>query len=109
MQSTVYLLMGLLMGVAAFVYAGRWSAIQTNAGQGLEMVVITAVVVGGTNVLGGSGTVLGTVLGVLLLGVIAGALTPLHMEPTWERAFQGGLILLAVIVDTSRRRGRRSA
>lgn len=101
-QATVYVLMGLLMGLAAFVYAGRWSAIQTNAGQGLEMVVITAVVVGGTNVFGGSGTLLGTVLGVLLLGVIAAALTPLHLEPTWERAFQGGLILLAVVVDTWR-------
>ncbi|MCE5237427.1 ATP-binding cassette domain-containing protein [bacterium] len=105
-QVMVYVVMGLLMGLAAFVYAGRWSAIQTNAGQGLEMVVITAVVVGGTNVFGGSGTMLGTVLGVLLLGVIAGALTPLRLEPTWEKAFQGGLILLAVVADTLRRRGR---
>jgi len=70
------------------------------------MVIITAVVVGGTNVFGGSGTILGTVLGVLLLGVIAGSLTPLHLEPTWEKAFQGALILLAVIVDTLRRRRR---
>ncbi|NPV47304.1 MAG: ATP-binding cassette domain-containing protein [Armatimonadetes bacterium] len=113
-RATVYVLMGLLMGLSAFVYAGRWSAIQTNAGQGLEMVVITAVVVGGTNVFGGSGTILGTVLGVLLIACIGGALTPLHIEPVWEKAFQGALILVAVIVNTRQawartRSGRRGS
>ncbi len=107
-RSMVYVLMGVLMGIAAFVYAGRWSAIQTNAGQGLEMIVITAVVVGGTNVFGGRGTLGGTLLGVLLLGTIGAALTPLCIEPTWERACQGSLILLAIVVDTLRRRGRGS-
>ena len=102
----VYLLMGLLTGLAAFAYIARYSAIQTNAGLGFEMVVITAVVVGGTNIFGGSGTVLGTAIGVLLLGVIAGSLTHLHIEPTWERAFQGGLILMAVVIDTLQ--GRRA-
>jgi rhamnose transport system ATP-binding protein len=100
----VYILMGLFAGLAAFVFASRWSAIQTNAGNGFEMVVITAVVVGGTNVFGGSGTILGSALGVLLLGVITAALTPLHIEPSWERAFQGGLILFAVVVDALRTR-----
>jgi rhamnose transport system ATP-binding protein len=106
----VYLMMGLLTGLAAFVFAARWSAVQTNAGNGMEMVVITAVVVGGTSVLGGSGTIGGTVLGVLLLGVIAGSLTHLHIAPTWERAFQGVLILGAVVVDALRsRRGGEAA
>ena len=49
-QVLAYVLMGALVGLAAFVYAGRWATIQTNAGQGFEMVVITAVVVGGTNI-----------------------------------------------------------
>lgn len=106
-QAAVYLLMGLLTGLAAFTYITRYSAVQTNAGQGLEMVVITAVVVGGTNVFGGSGTVLGTLIGALLLGVISGSLTHLHIEPSWEKAFQGVLILAAVVADTlhARRRG----
>jgi rhamnose transport system ATP-binding protein len=103
-QGWVYILMGLFAGLAAFVFASRWSAIQTNAGNGFEMVAITAVVVGGTNVFGGSGTILGSVLGVLLLGVITASLTPLHIEPSWERAFQGALILFAVVVDALRTR-----
>ena len=68
------------------------------------MVVITAVVVGGTNIFGGQGTILGTVIGVLLLGVIGSSLIPLHIEPTWEKAFQGTLILAAVVIDTLRSR-----
>ncbi len=108
-RTRVYLIMGLLTGVAAFVYTAHYSAIQTNAGIGFEMVVITAVVVGGTNIFGGMGTVLGTVIGVLLLGVITGSLTHLHIEPTWERASQGILILAAVVIDTLHsRKGRET-
>ncbi len=104
-QRLVYLAVGALVGLAAFVYAGRWSTVQTNAGVGFEMVVITAVVVGGADIFGGSGTIVGTVLGVLLLGVISSSLTYLHVDPAWEKAFQGALILVAVVVDTLRRRG----
>jgi len=106
-RGRVYLVMGLLAGLAAFVYITRLSAVQTNAGGGLEMVVITAVVVGGANIFGGSGTIVGTVIGVLLLGAIAGSLTHLRIDPSWERACQGVLILGAVVVDavqTARRR-----
>jgi ABC-type sugar transport system ATPase subunit/ribose/xylose/arabinose/galactoside ABC-type transport system permease subunit len=103
-QASVYLLMGLLVGLAAFAYAGRWSQIQTNTGGGFEMVVITAVVVGGTNIFGGSGTVPGTVIGVLLLGLITASLVPMHIASDWEKAFQGTLILVAVVIDTVRSR-----
>jgi len=105
-ERLVYMAVGALVGVAAFVFSGRWSAIQTNAGGGMEMVVITAVVVGGADVFGGSGTIVGTVLGVLLLGVISSSLTYLHIDPAWEKTFQGALILTAVVVDALRRRGR---
>jgi rhamnose transport system permease protein len=66
------------------------------------MQVIAAVIVGGTAVTGGRGTVLGTLLGVILLGMIGPALTFLGISAYWERAIQGGIILTAVAIDALR-------
>jgi rhamnose transport system permease protein len=72
------------------------------------MKVIAAVVVGGTAVTGGRGTVAGTLLGVVLLGAIGPALTFLGVSAQWERALQGAIILGAVAIDAARLpRGRR--
>jgi ribose/xylose/arabinose/galactoside ABC-type transport system permease subunit len=98
-QFLVYMLAGLLMGVSAMAYATRFSSIQTNSGIGLEMLVITAVVVGGTNIIGGRGTVLGTVLGVVLLAIVDNGLNLLRAPDCWEQAFQGTLVLIAVATD----------
>jgi len=84
----------------------RFTTIEPAAGQGFEFAVITAVVLGGTNVFGGSGTVLGTFLGALLVGVIATALTFLRISAYWVDAVQGSFILLAVGLDALRRQGR---
>jgi ribose/xylose/arabinose/galactoside ABC-type transport system permease subunit len=100
----VFLLMGALNGLAAALYAARFSAVQSNAGLGFEMLVITAVVVGGTNIFGGRGTVLGTVLGVVLVTVLSNALTLLHLSAYWDRAAQGALVLAAVAGDALRQR-----
>ncbi|MDH7570535.1 MAG: ABC transporter permease [Armatimonadota bacterium] len=94
-----FLLCGAMTGLAAFLYAARFTTIQSNAGQGFELVVITAVVVGGTNIFGGSGSVLGSLLGVLLLGVVGSAPTFVGLSEYWEQAVQGLLILLAVVTD----------
>jgi rhamnose transport system ATP-binding protein len=98
-QFLVYALAGLLMGISAMTYAPRFSSIQTNSGIGLEMVVITAVVVGGTNIVGGRGTVLGTILGVVLLAIVDNGLNLLRAPDYWELAFQGTLVLIAVTMD----------
>ena len=90
---------GALTGCAAMLNSVRFDQIPSNAGIGLEMKVIAAVVVGGTTVTGGKGTITGTVLGVILLGVIGPALTFLGVSPYWERAIQGGIILAAVAID----------
>ena len=104
----VYTLCGAMVGLSALTYAPRFTTIQTNTGIGFEMVVVTAAVVGGTNIFGGRGTVLGTVLGVVLLQVIGNGLDLLATSETayWEKALQGTLVLLAVMTDfiTTRRR-----
>jgi len=105
----VFTVQGALVGLATLTYATRFSAIQSNAGQGFELWVITAVVIGGTRILGGSGTVLGTLLGVLLLATISTSLTFLRVPAVWEPATQGTLILLAVLADRVRTRRERTA
>lgn len=100
----VFALTGALTGFAAAFNAVRFNQIPSNAGIGLEMKVIAAVVVGGAAITGGRGSVLGTVLGVVLLGAIGPALTFLGVSPYWERAAQGAIILAAVVMDALRTR-----
>ena len=102
--------LGFLVGIASILYAAMNPPIQPKAAPTLELVAITAVMVGGTNIFGGSGSVLGTILGVLLLGVIANALTLCKVDDYWAQALQGALILAAVTTDIlrvrlARRRG----
>jgi len=99
---SVFGLMGALTGFAAALNAVRFNQIPSNSGLGLEMKVIAAVVVGGAAITGGKGTILGTVLGVILLGAIGPALTFLGISAYWERAVQGGIILAAVVIDAVR-------
>jgi len=91
-----FVLAGACTGLAALLNAVRFNQVPANAGLGLEMQVIAAVVVGGTAITGGRGTLMGTVLGVMLLGGIGPALTFLSASPYWERALQGAIVLVAV-------------
>ena len=93
---TVFVVVGALTGVAAVLNAVRFNQIPANTGLGLEMKVVAAVLVGGTAISGGRGTMLGTVLGAVLLGAIGPALTFLGVSAYWERAIQGAIILAAV-------------
>jgi rhamnose transport system permease protein len=95
----VFVAMGVLAGLAAVLTAVQFMDVQTNAGVGLELKVIAAVVVGGTAINGGRGSLLGTLLGVALLGVIGPALAFLGSHAYWDRALQGLIILAAVAVD----------
>jgi rhamnose transport system permease protein len=104
----VFLFMGALTGFAAALNAVRFNQIPINAGIGLEMKVIAAVVVGGAAITGGKGSIAGSVLGVVLLGAIGPALTFLGISVYWERAVQGGIILVAVVMDALRTRARKS-
>ena len=106
---TVFAVAGLLTAMAATLNAVRFSQIPSNSGLGLEMKVIAAVVVGGAAVSGGAGRVVGTLLGVALLGLTGPALTFLGVTPYWERSLQGGIILAAVTLEAWRRYRPRSA
>ena len=98
-----------MTGAAAVLNAVRFNQIPSNAGIGLEMKVIAAVVVGGASVAGGTGNVIGTVLGVVLLAAIGPGLTFLGVSAYWERAIQGAIILAAVAIDALRPRSGRVA
>jgi rhamnose transport system permease protein len=95
----VFVLLGALTGAAALLNAICFPYVQTNAGVGLELKVIAAVVVGGAAISGGRGTVAGTLLGVALLGSVGTALTFLGVDAHWEKALQGLIILIAVASD----------
>ena len=100
----VFVVMGALAGLAALLNAVRFGDIDPNAGMGLELQVIAAVVVGGVAVSGGRGTLMGSLIGVALLGsigpalVFLGASLPARLswlgKPQWEKAIQGLIIFL---------------
>jgi rhamnose transport system permease protein len=95
----VFVAMGALTGLAALLSAIQFIDVQTNSGVGFELRVIAAVVVGGTSIAGGRGSLVGSLLGVLLLATAGPALTFLGSEAYWDRALQGVIILVAVAAD----------
>jgi rhamnose transport system permease protein len=101
-----FLTMGALAGLASLLNAVRFADVDPNAGAGLELQVIAAVVVGGVSVTGGRGTLLGSLIGVALLGSIGPALVFLGTKPQWEKAIQGLIILLAVASDAFYKEGK---
>jgi rhamnose transport system permease protein len=105
----VFTVTGALTGFAALLNSVRFNQIPSNAGIGMELQVIAAVIVGGVAVTGGRGAVVGALLGVILLGMIGPALTFLGISAYWERALQGAIILAAVAIDALRGRAERYA
>ena len=97
----VFVLTGGLVGLAALLNAVRFSAVPSNAGIGLELKAVAAVVVGGTAITGGRGTLVGTLIGAALLGTIGTALTFVGINPFWEKALQGAIILAALVSDVA--------
>lgn len=100
----VFVLMGALAGLAAVLNMVQSPQVQPNCGDGLELKTIAAAVVGGVAISGGRGTLLGVLLGMLLLANVNPALTHFHQPPYWEKAIQGLVILLAVVADGIRSR-----
>lgn len=103
----VYVISGCLSALAGMILVGRSGFIQPQAGLGYELNAIAAVVIGGTSIFGGSGSVLGTFLGSVLMGLILAGLTMLAVNPYWIGLITGVLIILAIAMDTLRGLRRR--
>jgi ribose/xylose/arabinose/galactoside ABC-type transport system permease subunit len=102
----VFAIHGLFVGIAALLFATQLSIIQSTVPPNLELSIITASVVGGVSILGGTGTVVGSTLAAVLIAAIGSSLIFIGISPYWLRAVQGTLILLTVLADLMRRRRR---
>ena len=100
----VYTLGGGLAGVAGLLVTARLDAADPNVGVGYELDSIAAVVIGGTSLSGGRGSILGTVLGCLIIGVLNNGLVLNEVSPFWQQVVKGVVILLAVAIDRASRR-----
>ncbi|WP_010273400.1 ABC transporter permease [Paenibacillus senegalensis] len=96
---TVYILNGLLAGLAGILLASRISSGQPNSGMGYELDAIAAVVIGGTSLFGGVGTLTGTIVGVLIIGIINNGLNLLDVSSYYQQIIKGVIIAGAVILD----------
>ncbi|PYV22178.1 MAG: ribose ABC transporter permease, partial [Acidobacteria bacterium] len=102
----IYTFGGALAGLAGMVEASRLVTGQPTAGQGYELSVIAAVVIGGASLSGGEGTVAGTIAGAFLMGLISNGSNLLGVSPFWQQVLIGTVIVLAVAVDELRKRRR---
>ena len=95
----VYTIAGGLAAVGGILVTSRLDSAQPNAGLSYELDAIAAVVIGGTSLSGGKGSILGTVIGAILIGVLNNGLVLLDVSPFWQQVVKGSVILIAVIID----------
>jgi ribose transport system permease protein len=100
-----YILTGVLAALAGVIFTSRMGSSSCQAGTGWELRVITAVILGGASLRGGSGTVFGAFLGVLLMGLISNMLTLLGVDVYWQQFVVGVVLISAVVIDTVGRSG----
>ncbi|HEX6010323.1 MAG TPA: ABC transporter permease, partial [Geminicoccaceae bacterium] len=100
----VYLISAGCAGVAGMIYTARFSAGAAQGGEPLLLDSIAAVVIGGASLFGGSGTVVGTVIGALIIAVIQYGLVFINVEPFWQFVAVGVVIIVSVLIDQTRER-----
>ncbi|MEQ6391018.1 ribose ABC transporter permease [Bacillaceae bacterium S4-13-58] len=96
----VYALAGFFASISALIYTSRLMSAQPNAGVGIELDAIAAVIIGGTRLSGGKGAVTGTLIGALIMGVLDNILNLMNVSPFYQDIAKGVVILLAVLVDS---------
>ena len=104
---SVYVIMGFFAGLGAFVLAARLNSAEAVAGTGYELTVIASVVIGGTSLFGGAGTIFGTVIGSILIGVLLNGLVLMNVSSYIQQIIIGVIIVLAVAFDTFAKSRRR--
>ena len=95
----VYAIAGALAALGGIIVASRLDSAQPNAGLSYELDAIAAVVIGGTSLSGGKGTIWGTVMGAIIIGVLNNGLVLLNVSPFWQQVVKGSVILIAVAID----------
>jgi inositol transport system permease protein len=106
---SVYVIMGFFAGLGAFVLSARLNSAEAVAGTGYELTVIASVVIGGTSLFGGVGTIFGTVIGSILIGVLLNGLVLMNVSSYIQQIIIGVIIVLAVAFDTFAKSRRRKA
>jgi ribose/xylose/arabinose/galactoside ABC-type transport system permease subunit len=106
---SVYIIMGFFAGLGSFVLAARLNSAEAVAGTGYELTVIASVVIGGTSLFGGVGSIFGTVIGTILIGVLLNGLVLLNVSSYIQQIIIGIIIVLAVAFDTFAKSRRRKA
>jgi ribose transport system permease protein len=101
---TAFIMSGIAVVIGGLILVSQLGAASPQAGLGLELAVVTAVILGGASLAGGRGTITGTVLGVFILGVLNNGLTLLNVDSFWQQVAQGALLLIAVGFDQLRLR-----
>jgi ribose/xylose/arabinose/galactoside ABC-type transport system permease subunit len=104
---TIFGITGLMAALGAIITSSRIMAGAYNVGEGLEFEVIAAVVIGGTSLMGGSGSMIGTFLGVLFIGLLANGMTLLGVNPYWQEVARGLIVLFAVLISVWQRPMRK--
>jgi ribose/xylose/arabinose/galactoside ABC-type transport system permease subunit len=100
----MYLLSGVAAGVAGVLTTARLGSAQANAGTGMELQVIAACVIGGTSMFGGEGSVLGSLIGALFMGIIANGLVLMRISVFYQNMVIGAVIIVAVGIDQYKRK-----
>ena len=104
---TIFAITGLMAALGGVIVSSRIMAGAYNVGEGLEFEVIAAVVIGGTSLAGGSGSMIGTFLGVLFIGLLANGMTLIGVDPYWQEVARGLIVLGAVLVSVIRKPGTK--
>jgi ribose transport system permease protein len=103
-KTAVYTLCGMFSGIAGVLIASRLNSAQPALGSGYELDAIAAVVIGGTSLSGGEGSILGTIIGAFIISILTNGLRILSVPQEWQMVVTGGIVILAVFLDILRRR-----